>query len=130
MLPTAAPPSHFAENLRRCRVWRRHSQAELAARAGISAKYVGELERDERHPTLPVVERLAGALEVDVAVLVGDPASRASSKAELRAAIAAEVARLDTTELRKVLRMLKLLADHEGTTRPPDSRFGVAGATG
>ena len=46
------------------------SQEELADRAGLHRTYVSGVERGVRNPTLTVVERLARALGVSVAVLV------------------------------------------------------------
>lgn len=46
------------------------SQEELADRAGLHRTYVSGVERGVRNPTLTVIERLAHALGVTVAVLV------------------------------------------------------------
>ncbi len=46
------------------------SQEELADRAGLHRTYVSGVERGVRNPTLTVIERLARALGVTVAVLV------------------------------------------------------------
>jgi transcriptional regulator with XRE-family HTH domain len=42
------------------------SKAELAERAGVGAKYVGEIERGRTNPTIRLVRRLGGALDVEV----------------------------------------------------------------
>ncbi len=46
------------------------SQEELAERAGVHRTYIGMLERSEKNATLYSIERLAGALEVEPAVLL------------------------------------------------------------
>lgn len=46
------------------------SQEELADRAGLHRTYVSGVERGVRNPTLTVIDRLARALGVTVAVLV------------------------------------------------------------
>lgn len=48
----------------------RLSQEELADRAGLHRTYVSGVERGVRNPTLTVIDRLARALGVTVAVLV------------------------------------------------------------
>jgi transcriptional regulator with XRE-family HTH domain len=43
---------------------------ELAERAAISVPYLGEVERGKKYPSALVVERLAQALEIDVAAIL------------------------------------------------------------
>lgn len=52
------------------------NQEELAHRAGLHRSFVALLEVAESQPTLEVLFRLADALEVDVAELVGGIARR------------------------------------------------------
>jgi transcriptional regulator with XRE-family HTH domain len=55
--------------VRQLRRAKRLTQAQLAARAGISAKTVGEVERGEANPTLSLLEDICSALAVDVGLL-------------------------------------------------------------
>ena len=58
------------------RVWREHrgmTQAELAARSGLSSSYVSQIEAGRRHGSLKVLRRLARALAVDLEDLADDP---------------------------------------------------------
>lgn len=55
----------FATNLRLLRSKMRYTQEQLAEQAGISCNHVGMLEREERGPTIEVIEKLADALGVD-----------------------------------------------------------------
>jgi transcriptional regulator with XRE-family HTH domain len=60
----------------RLREWRRRrglTQEQLAARAGLSYKFIGEIERGTGNPTLETLGRLAAALRVDLAELVREP---------------------------------------------------------
>jgi len=53
------------------------SQAELARRAGVAASHVNAIERGARAPTVVVLEKLAGALKVEVGALFeGEPSPR------------------------------------------------------
>jgi transcriptional regulator with XRE-family HTH domain len=59
-----------AENLRTRRKDRGISQEELADLAGLHRTYVGSVERGERNVSIDNIERLAGALGLDVMDLV------------------------------------------------------------
>jgi transcriptional regulator with XRE-family HTH domain len=54
----------LGRNVRRLREAKAWSQEEYADRAGIHRTYVSDFERGRRNPTITVVEKLAGALEV------------------------------------------------------------------
>jgi transcriptional regulator with XRE-family HTH domain len=43
---------------------RRWTQEELAHRAGLSTRYIGQLERNRASPSVDVLERLANAFRV------------------------------------------------------------------
>jgi transcriptional regulator with XRE-family HTH domain len=55
----------MAVNLRRLRQGRQLTQEELADRAGLSARYVGGIERAQVSASVTVLGRLAQALNVD-----------------------------------------------------------------
>jgi transcriptional regulator with XRE-family HTH domain len=59
-----------ARNLRILRKQKGLSQEELAFQAGINRNYVGQIEREEKSPTIDVVEKLCGSLEVTPAALL------------------------------------------------------------
>jgi transcriptional regulator with XRE-family HTH domain len=61
--------ARLGTRVRQLRRAKRLTQAQLAARAGISAKTVGEVERGEANPTLSLLEGICSALSVEVAVL-------------------------------------------------------------
>jgi transcriptional regulator with XRE-family HTH domain len=62
-----------ARNLRRLRVAQNLSQEKLAADADVDRAYVGRLERAIENPTVGVLERLAAALEVNLAEFFQPP---------------------------------------------------------
>jgi predicted transcriptional regulator len=47
------------------------TQVTLAARAGISSKYVGDLEAGRYDPTVGVMRRIARALKIPLCELLG-----------------------------------------------------------
>ena len=61
--------TRFARNLRICRVRQNLSQEQLASLAGFSRTFVSDVEREVRNCTIDNIERLAQALQLDVAVL-------------------------------------------------------------
>jgi transcriptional regulator with XRE-family HTH domain len=61
----------FASNVRRLRAKRKFSQKALADKIGISVSYVSMLERGQRSPPLETIEKMAKALGVPPASLLG-----------------------------------------------------------
>jgi transcriptional regulator with XRE-family HTH domain len=60
----------MAVNLRRIRHGRQLTQEELADRAGLSARYVGGIERAKVSASVTVLGRLAQALDVEPCELI------------------------------------------------------------
>ena len=97
----------FGEHLRALRKARGLSQAELGERADVNDKYLGEVERGDGNPSLEVLLRLAKALDLDLATLVGDQVARLSRE-ELRAEVVQHLDQLGDEALRDMLRLLRL----------------------
>jgi transcriptional regulator with XRE-family HTH domain len=68
-----------ATNVRRLRNARGWTQEDLADRVGLSARYVGQIERSQASMSITVLGRLADALSVEAADLV-ERSSRRSKK--------------------------------------------------
>jgi transcriptional regulator with XRE-family HTH domain len=66
----------MAINLRRQRHARELSQEELADRAGLSARYLGSIERADVSASVTVLGRLAHALRIDPCELIKSPQRR------------------------------------------------------
>ena len=67
----ARPLLEFGERVRACRVERGLSQEALADAADLHRTYVGSVERGERNVALLNILRIAVALGIDAADLVG-----------------------------------------------------------
>ena len=78
-----AAPEQFGERLRREREKAGLSLAQLADASGISKPYLVRLENEPSNPSLELLSRLAEALDVTVADLLGGPRYRVD-EAELR----------------------------------------------
>jgi transcriptional regulator with XRE-family HTH domain len=63
---------YVGENLKRLRTRAALTQAELAEKASITTAAVARIERDEAEPRMTTVRKLAQALGVDPAELVGE----------------------------------------------------------
>jgi transcriptional regulator with XRE-family HTH domain len=57
---------HLGERIRLLRAQRGLSQEKLAERAGLTSKFLGEVERIETNPSTTSIARLAAALSVNV----------------------------------------------------------------
>jgi len=65
-----------ADRLIQMRAQRGWSQEELGARAGLTYKFIGEVERGQKSPSLDSLGRLAKGLGIDIGELVGAPTGK------------------------------------------------------
>jgi transcriptional regulator with XRE-family HTH domain len=85
------------------------TQAELAERAGIGAKYVGEIERGQTNPTMRLVWRLSGALGVEVFELFLFSFTDGEQNKKLLLQLTSLLKRHTSKELERVVQILNLL---------------------
>ncbi len=71
----------MAINLRRLRHAKQMTQEELAESAGLSARYVGAIERADVSASVTVLGRIADALEVEATELVRAAPAKARKNA-------------------------------------------------
>ena len=69
----------MAINLRRLRHAKGMTQEELAERAGLSARYIGAIERADVSASVTVLGQVAEALDVEAAELVRGPHRKGDS---------------------------------------------------
>ena len=55
--------------IRYLRKTKKMSQEDLALEAEVNKNYISDLERGERNPTLKIMEKIAKALDIDLATL-------------------------------------------------------------
>ncbi|WP_338000479.1 MULTISPECIES: helix-turn-helix domain-containing protein [Enterobacter cloacae complex] len=71
----------FARNLRRARLARKLSQADVSRSTGVDKSYLSDIERSRANPSLDVMARLAHAVGADLCDLVcGSPIHRAPQR--------------------------------------------------
>lgn len=63
-----------AANIRRARHEKKLTQEELADLSGLSARYIGSIERADKSPTVTALGQIATALGIDPADLLKRPA--------------------------------------------------------
>jgi transcriptional regulator with XRE-family HTH domain len=62
----------IGENLKRQRIRKALTQEELARQAGLTTASVARIERNETEPHMSTLRKLAKALDIDPAELVGE----------------------------------------------------------
>ena len=62
----------IGKSVRKLRIERFMSQADLSRVAGVSPAHLGRLERNEHEPHLSTIRKIAEALGVDPTELVGE----------------------------------------------------------
>ena len=60
------------QNLNYLRTKQKLSQAELSRRSSVSQTYISELGANKKQPTYPILKKLAAALGVSIAELIGE----------------------------------------------------------
>lgn len=60
----------FARNLRRARLARKLSQADVSRSTGVDKSYLSDIERSRANPSLDVMVKLAHAVATDLCELV------------------------------------------------------------
>lgn len=98
---------------KRIQAFRRHldlTQDQLAEKAGLSLKHLGEIERGRGNPTLTSLENLAAALNVSIVQLFGYESERLNPE-QVRDEIDLIVDSASGEECEKIMRVLRAMVD-------------------
>ena len=92
------------------------TQQELGDLSNLSYKYVGEIERAEKNPSIDVLNRIADALKVDLLELIYvSPPTATSEEEEVRKAQIAKIEKvlknLDLDQLGKLLKVARIISE-------------------
>lgn len=98
----------FGSRIRSIREAATMSRELVAEKAHINANYLGEIERGEKWPSIEVVERLAGALNVAPSTFLEFDAEDIDATI-LQAKLERLLANRNVEQLRQALRLLKAL---------------------
>ena len=123
----------LAEVLRSERRRRGLTLNDLAAAAGVSVAYLGEIERGKKYPSVSVLERLAGALALEIPDLLELLADemRGPQQREITQAVGFAVADTATSTPRvRVRHLLQHLEPSEAATMAELGSFFLARRTG
>lgn len=97
----------FGRNLRRVREDLELSQEEIAERAGITNKYLCEIEAGKRSVRLAVAHRLSGAVGKSLDELLMDPDSMPPKSYQVEPKLADLIRRLETAEKQRAYGILR-----------------------
>lgn len=100
--------SQLGHRVRELRLAYRVTQEQLAERAGLSYKFIGEIERGKANPTVDTLSRLAKALRVEVHELLLSPGRETGSQAVYR------IGFHDVAVVREALKSADTLLDRFG----------------
>lgn len=99
----------IGNRIKSLRVKRKASQAKVAEASGISAKYLGEVERGEANISIELISRIAAVLAVPVSAILENEHERPHQ--ELISEIVALAPRLNEKDAQIVFRMVKMLTE-------------------
>jgi transcriptional regulator with XRE-family HTH domain len=88
----------------------RLTQEQLAEKAGLSVKHLGEIERGRGNPTLSSLENLAVALNISVVQMFGYESEKLSP-GRIRSEIRLMIQNASDEKCTTIIRVLKALAD-------------------
>ena len=90
-------------SLRTAKGW---SQQELGEKADVNYKFVGEIERGRQNPSLDILSKIAGALEIDLSELFRFE-HEVLSRREIESQVKAILKDISDDALRQVLMILR-----------------------
>ncbi|MDR1126109.1 MAG: helix-turn-helix domain-containing protein [Deltaproteobacteria bacterium] len=99
----------LGKRIRALRTGRNLSQERLAGLAGLSAKFLGEVERGQGNISIDKLEKIAAALQMGLNELI--EAGHELSLTELRAEIARLTPKLSPTDAKIIYRTMKIMAE-------------------
>lgn len=101
-------PINFGSRLKQCRKLAGLTQEALAEQAGVCAKYIGELERGRKNPSLEILHRLASALNIELSELLSFSGAE-DGHFNYRIGINKILKNRDTITLSKVFKVFKIV---------------------
>ena len=100
----------LGRRVREIRKKRGLTQEQLAERASVDVKYLGNIERGHENPTVGILEKLAGALSVKIHQML-DFEHELQGVRPLRRRIQQILDRCDENELQTILKIVSAIKD-------------------
>lgn len=100
------------EKIRHCRKLKRVTIEELGEKAGVSYKYIGEIERGVKNPSVTVLQKIASALEVHTGFLLSS-SEMEEQNFNYMASINSILYMRDTETLIKINEILKMVFEEK-----------------
>ena len=102
----------IGRNIRRYRLERDLRQEDLAAAAGVSANYMGMVERGEKTPSLETLVAILNALEISADMVLTDVVD--SGYTVKQSLLAERVGRLPAAERERIYAVVEVLVEQAG----------------
>lgn len=93
--------------IRKLRVQKHLSQEQVALRAGITTAYLGQIEREEKNPTVKLIEKISNVLELSLSELFCDQELNTESTDGVLENIIFELRALSEEDKKEILEIIK-----------------------
>ncbi len=97
----------IGSRIRNLRLSKHLSQEKVALRACITTAYLGQIEREEKNPTVKLVEKIANVLEISLSDLFSDQSVNSKKDDEFVENIIFEIKQLSEKEKKEILNIIK-----------------------
>lgn len=121
-MPPARTRTSIGEAIRRTRAARGLRQREVAEAADVAPETLSRVERGRVRPSLELIERIAAALEVEVAELRRGAEPRPAKVRPVEAQLVALVRDMSEQQVRDVIRSVRSLLEIGATAHRPRRR--------
>lgn len=95
------------KRIREIRLKKHFSQEQIALRAGITPAYLGQIEREEKNPTVKLVEKISNALDISLSELFSNQENLISYTDSIEENIIFEIRELSEKERSEILSIIK-----------------------
>ena len=95
------------KRIREIRLKKHFSQEQIALRAGITPAYLGQIEREEKNPTVKLVEKISNALDISLSELFSNQENLINRTDSIEENIIFEIRELSEKERSEILNIIK-----------------------
>lgn len=99
----------IGKRIRELRIKKRLSQEQIALKAGITTAYLGQIEREEKNPTVKLVEKISNALGLSLSELFSNQKIQLTNIDEGIESIIFEIKYLSEKEKNEMLDIIRCI---------------------